>query len=294
MKLLVTGAGGFIGRHLVSHLSHSHEVFALVRDRDTHFPGEKVSIIATDLRDPLDPNQLPSTVDVIIHLAQANVPLPKGVNEILAVNTGSTKHLLDYGRKARAKRFILASSGDVYGERLGPSKETDPANATSLYAVSKRAAEMLTQAYSDDMQICILRLFHPYGPQQSGRLIPRFADAIQKREPIKLNRGGRPHLTPIHIDDVLRTFAQAIQSSYSGILNVAGDRAVSVRELAEEIGRVVEAKPLFQTSDDDASDLMGDNTLMKQVFGAWPMVTLTDGLLRTFKRQEVSGCQVSV
>jgi len=294
MKLLVTGANGFIGRHLISHLSQAHEVFALVRDRHQSFPDERVSVIATDLGSALEPNDLPTKIEVIIQLAQANALFPDGANELLAVNTGSTQHLLDYGRLAGAKRFILASTGDVYGRRFGPCRETDPVEPTTFYAVTKRASEMLVQAYSGYMQTSVLRLFHPYGSDQSDRLIPRLARAIQEQKAIRLHKGDRPHLTPTHINDVIIALEGAINSSYSGIVNVAGDRVVSMRELAEEIGAVLATEPLFEMDDEDSADLNGDNALMKQVFGTWSMVTLRDGLLHTFKREEVGECQAHV
>ena len=291
MKLLVTGANGFIGRHLVAKLAQDHEVFALVRGRHRSPPSQSVSGIEMDLSRALDLVRLPSTIDVIIHLAQANAPFPEEANELLAVNTASTQHLLDYGRRAGAKRFILASTGDVYGRHFEPSKETDEVDATTFYAVTKRAAEMLIQTYSGYLETCILRLFHPYGSEQTARLLPRLARAIQEQKPIRLQNGDRPHLSPMHIDDVIIAFEQAINSSWCGIMNVAGDNVVSMRELAEEIGTVLLTRPLFETNDEDASDLTGDNELMKQVFGAWPMVTLAAGLRRTFKGEEARGCQ---
>jgi UDP-glucose 4-epimerase len=290
MKLLVTGANGFIGRHLVSKLSLTHDIFALVRNRQQDVPAG-VSVIEMDLGRALDPGRLPPKIDVIIHLAQANAPFPEDANELLAVNTGSTQQLLDYGRRSGVRRFILASTGDVYGRHVGASSETDPVDAASFYAVTKRAAEMLTQTYSGYLETCILRLFHPYGSDQAERLIPRLAHSIQEQKPIRLKKDDRPHLSPIHIDDVVMAFEQAVNSSWSGIVNVAGDRVFSVRELAEEIGKVLETEPCFESDDHESADLAGDNALMKEVLGAWPMVALSNGLRRTFKSEEARGCQ---
>ena len=244
-----------------------------------------------DLARPLDMRVLPARIDVIVHLAQANVSFPAGANELLAVNTGSTQRLLDYGRRAGARRFILASTGDVYGRRFGPCRESDPVAATSYYALTKQAAEILTQAYAGYFQTCIFRLFHPYGLDQSDRLIPRLADAIRQGKAIKLNEDDRPRLTPIYVDDVVRAIELAIDSSYSGIVNVAGDSVVTMRELAGQIGCLLGTRPVFEATGEDSADLIGDNALMKQALGAWPMNTLADGLSRTFKDEDGGKCQ---
>jgi len=284
MKVLITGASGFIGRSLVRRLSARHEVFVLARSavQTTQQPH---SMITVDLARPIDWRLLPERVDIIIHLAQAPVPLPESANEMFAVNTNSTQHLLDYGRRSRARRFVLASTGDVYG-RLGSAKETDAASPESFYAITKRAAEMLVESYSAYFEPCILRLFHPYGPGQVNRLIPRMADRIRQQQPVQVHRNDRPHLTPIHIDDMTRALECVLTSSYCGILNIAGDRIVSIRDLAEMIGHVVGRRPVFKDTGEETFDLIGDNRLMKEILGDWPMISLQEGLRRTLEVKE--------
>lgn len=283
MRILITGATGFIGRHLVLRLSDYHEVFAVVRDSLRPKLRERANVRVIDLLLPLDISILPAQIDVIIHLAQANALSPEAANELFVVNTYATQQLLDYGRRAGARQFILASSGDVYGWRLGSCKETDAVRPTTFYATTKYAAELLAQSYSNYLQPCILRLFHPYGADQSGRLIPKLADRIRQRKAVRLHKEDRPHLTPIYIDDAVTAIERAVDCSYSGVANIAGDRVVSIRELAEEIGSVLESEPVFEEIDEESADMLGGNELMKQMFGAWPMIALTDGLSRTLK-----------
>jgi UDP-glucose 4-epimerase len=293
MRVLVTGASGFIGRHFISQVSDRYELFAGVRDPSKSESGGRSYVLRVDLSHPLDMKALPPSMDAIVHLAQANATFPEGANELLAVNTNSTQQLLDYARRVEVHRFILISTGDVYGRRFGLCKEGDPVAAASYYALTKQAAEMLAQAYADYLQVCILRLFHPYGPKQTHRLIPNLGERIKQRDAIRLHSDGRPRFTPTYIDDVVMAIERAINSSYSGIVNVAGDRIVGIRELAEEIGSVLEKGPIFQATNEEASDWMGDNALMKEVFGAWPMTNLSDGLRRTFKGEEERRCQAN-
>jgi len=294
MRVLITGASGFIGRRLVARLSGRHEVLAVVRERQKPAPVAPVFEVVVDLAQQLNAKLLPPAVDVIIHLAQANVLFPDFANELFAVNTSATQRLLDYARGSGARQFILASTGDVYGRRLGLSKETDAVHPANYYAATKHSAELLAQAYFGFLQVCILRLYQPYGPDQSDRLIPRLADRIRRHEAVRLNEDARPHMTPIYIDDVTRAIELAMDCSFSGMLNVAGDCVVTVRELAVEIGRVLEIEPIFEATGEQCSDFMGDNNLMRTVLGDWSMVALKDGLSRTFRGEEAIGWQVDV
>lgn len=288
MKILVTGYAGFVGRHLVSSLSEGNELFAVVRDARQAVSGDTATIVIMDLSRTLDASALPPEIDVIIHLAQANVPFPEGANELMAVNTSATQQLLDYGRRAGARQFILASTGDVYGRHYGLSKEIDPISPGSYYAITKYAAEMLVQSYSPYLLPCVLRLFQPYGPGQSGRLIPKLTERIRRGEAVRLHKHDRPRVTPIYIDDVTRAILGALNSVYSGIVNIAGERALSMRELAQEIGRAIDKEPVFEDTGDEAADLMGDNSLMKKFLGSWNMVPLDEGLSRTLKGEEAN------
>ena len=286
MRILLTGASGFIGRHLVSRLSSAHELFVLERDPQRAAQNETIRVVVMDLARSLNVSALPAEIDIIIHLAQANVPFPQAANDLWAVNTSATQQLLDYGRRARARQFVLASTGDVYGRRIGLCEETDPAAPASYYGLTKRVAEMLAQAYSDYLRPCIVRLFQPFGPGQSDRLIPKLADRIRKGQVIRLNKDDRPRMTPIYVDDVTRAVESAIGASFAGVINIAGDRVVSVRELAQEIGRALGCEPFFEESGQEAADMMGSNELMKRALGNWPLVSLADGLSRALEGKE--------
>lgn len=286
MRILVTGASGFIGSHLISRLAASHEVYALVRNRVDM--GDCAAPIQMDLSKPINPGKLPAKIDVVAHLAQANVAFPESANEMLMVNTFAAQQLLDYAWRAGARQFLLASTGDVYGPRSGLCKELDPPAPANYYAVTKSSAEMICRSYDSLHSICVLRLFQPYGPRQTGRLIPRVAERISTGEAIRLQTGDRPHMTPIFIVDVILAIERAIENSYSGTLNIAGDGVVSMRGLAEEIGRAIGRKPVFEEVEVAAGDLAGDNSLMKQALGEWDLVSLETGLARTFRGEEDS------
>jgi UDP-glucose 4-epimerase len=291
MRILVTGASGFIGRHLLDHLSSRHELFAIVRSPQPVLSQAAVNAIEMDLAQEWTATNLPARTDVIIHLAQANVAFPESANELFAVNASATQNLLDYGRRAGAQQFILASTGDIYGWKEGLAKETDEAHPASFYAVTKYAAELLAQSYSDYFATCALRLFHPYGPGQAMRLIPKLAERIRQQKAVQVHQRDCPHLTPIYIADVISAIERAIDSTYSGAINIAGDQIVSMRELAAAIGHTLGSQPVFEETGKESTDLAGDNRLMKQVLDDWPLVPLAEGLSWTFNQKEAASWQ---
>ena len=126
MKVLVTGATGFVAPHLIRRLvADGHEVLALGHDQERIPTGDGITPVVVDLATPLDDGAIPE-FDSIVHLAQANVPFPDGAGDLFRVNVVSTQELLDLARRRGAERFVYASSGSVYGLGEGAVAEDDP------------------------------------------------------------------------------------------------------------------------------------------------------------------------
>lgn len=279
MRVLVTGASGFVAHHLIPALATTHEVYALTHDAARAPEGSGAETLVVDLRRVEDAS-LP-TVDAIVHLAQANVPFPDGARDLFAVNTASTVELLDHARLCGASRFIYASSASVYGFGDRPWTEDDDTSATDFYSATKIASEHLVQAYSNLLPSTILRLVAPYGPGQRNRMIPRIIDNVRAGNTITLNQGGRPRMNPIFVDDVVRVVEAALASEGSLLVNVAGDEAVSIRELAEAAGRAVGTEPSFEYGDGMApGDIVCTNDRMRAAFALDRLTPLSAGLAR--------------
>lgn len=281
MRILVTGVSGFIGSFLAPALAEDgHDVLALARRPESVATRDGVTPVECDLARPLDLDL--GAVDAIVHLAQANVPLPEGARELFDVNTYGTHELLDWGRRNSVARFVFASSGSVYGLGEGVVHEGTPRRSNDLYAVTKRAAEQLVESYAPEYaSALILRPFAPYGPGQQGRLIPGLIRKVRGGEPVTLTDGGRPRMTPMFVDDTVRAFAAALELDGHHVVNVAGDEVVSIADLATAIADALGAEPVFEERSGSPGDLIADNTRMHELLGLGALVPLAEGIPAT-------------
>jgi UDP-glucose 4-epimerase len=281
VRVLVTGAAGFVGGRLVPALDAAgHEVYALDR-RAARVADLPALAIEHDLATPIEPRALPE-VDAVVQLAQANVPLPEGAPTLLRVNTVSTLDLLERCRRSSASKFLYASTASVYGPGEEPLPESAPLAGTDLYAVSKIAGEQLVGCYREYFDTFVLRFVAPYGPGQEARMIPRLIARVREGEPITINPGGRPRMNPIHVDDAVRVLVAALELEGHHVVNVAGDEVVGIRELAELIGRAVGRDAVFEEiSGGIPGDFVADTTRLHELFDLRPLIPLHEGLRET-------------
>ena len=132
------------------------------------------------------------------------------------------------------------------------------------------------------MNVVIIRLFFPYGPGQSGRLIPKLVEHISNDLPIQLNDlKGRPRIAPIYVSDVIFVIDNFIKMKYSGIINLSGPNIVSIRELAENIGDLLNKIVLYEILGISSRDLLGDNTCLFRLLPDLRLTNIREGLSRT-------------
>jgi UDP-glucose 4-epimerase len=281
MRVLVTGATGFVASRLLPALAErGDEAFALGHDPERIPVLDGVEPLVVDLTQPLP--SLPA-VDAVVHLAQANVPFPEGADRLFAVNTGSTVGLLEHARTCGADQFVVASSASVYGFGEAPFTEDDVPLATDFYSATKLAAERFVRAYDEHLRsTAVLRLVAPYGPGQTRRLLPALVERVRSGRPVTLNAGGRPRMNPIYVDDVVGVIVRALESDAHLLLNVAGDGAWSIADLADLIGDAVGVAPVFEEGAGGAAgDLVAVNERMKRELELPGLVPLADGIRRT-------------
>ena len=221
----------------------------------------------------------PRRIDAIVHLAQANVARA-AAPELDAVNVRGTAAVLEYARRAGAASFVFASSGSVYGGAARPLRESDPARPADAYARSKLTAEGLVEDCAEAFATTILRLFVPYGPGQRGRrLVPELVARVRESRPVTLRDGGRPRLSPIHVDHVVDVLAKGTSATEASLVNVAGEetfRYATWRRRSRDCrDRAAFRRDIRQRQE----DLVGDTAALRRRFRLPdPLVTFEQGV----------------
>jgi UDP-glucose 4-epimerase len=291
MKIVLTGATGLIGRHLLTRLAPANEVVALTRRESPPEKLEGVSWVRQDLSAGLDEGELPGEVDGVIHLAQSERyrDLPDGAEDIFEVNVHSTFRLLEYARRAGASRFVLASTGGLYEIGAEPVSEDAPIAPAAPYFRSKRMAELLVEDYTDAFATTVLRFFFVYGPGQGRTLIPRFAASILAGEEIVIEGDPGMRINPIYADDAAAATEAALRLDGHSVINVAGEGAVSITELAETLAGALGAEPrLRHRGSGPGGDLIADTGAMRDRLGVTASTPLDQGLAAVARSQAVT------
>jgi UDP-glucose 4-epimerase len=285
MRILVTGATGFLGRHLLPLLVE-HDVFALARQPVTSTTNRSsVSWIEADLSKGIEVRSLPAKMDAIIHLAQSSRfrEFPGGAQDVFAVNVSAPSTLLNWAATAGVSRAVFASSGTVYEPFVEPLREDAAVNPHGYYGASKLAAENLTLAYQTQMAVSQLRLFFLYGPSQSGMMISRLINTIRSGGAVTLPREGDGiRLSPTFVEDAASIFRQACNESWRGVWNVASPETTSFHGLAKLIGKIAGISPLITRSEASSpAPIVPDLEKLATKVDLSTFHTLEDGLKRT-------------
>jgi nucleoside-diphosphate-sugar epimerase len=264
MKLLVTGATGFVGSAFVALLRRRrHEVVALVR------PGAAAAIPGCLEWEAGDPLSLPVGFDAVVHLAQSRVyrSFPADAPEMFRVNVAATERLLEAAVAARIKRFCLVSSGAVYEPFTGPITEDAALAPEGYLGASKLAAEVVARPYAALMRLAVLRLFFPYGPGQTMRLVPDLIGRVREGRAVTVGADGHGmRLSPTHVDDVCEALLAAVEQQWTGTLNVAAPIELSIREMADAIGSALGRSPVFETGATPSLRVVPDTKRLAAVY----------------------------
>jgi UDP-glucose 4-epimerase len=284
VTILLTGATGFIGRRLLALLAADDEVVAVARRAPPEAIARGATWVLQDLATGLDPSGLPARVDTVVHLAQSDRyrDFPEGARDIAAVNVAAVVDLLDYARTTGARRFVLCSTGGVYGFRAGAAREGDSVAPDGYYPASKYAAELLLAPYRALLETVVLRPFFVYGAGQRGMLVGGLAERVLRAEQVTIAGDPGLRVNPIHVSDAARAIAAAAGAAAADdidIVNVAGDEVVALRDIVVRLARAAQVEPtIVHAGQGPPGDLLGDNERMRVRLGVTPRVTLDEGL----------------
>jgi nucleoside-diphosphate-sugar epimerase len=293
LRILVTGAAGFICSAVLRVLAaRGHETIAVIRGGVA--PVSAAKTIHWDL-ERKRPEILPRNIDAVIHGAQSrhHRSLAPDADGMFSVNVAGTWSVLNYAATSGARRFCLLSSGTVYEPYRGLLDEGAPMAPTSFLGATKLAAEALARPYGSTLELCVLRLFSPYGPGQRDRLVPEIVERVRTGKAVELAADGDGlWLTPTHVDDVARIIAAAVEDGWTGTTNVAAPEAVSLRQLAETVGDLLACQPVFKTTDREPIRLVPTLGRLAERFDLKQFIPLRDGLRRVIEMDAIRGSMV--
>lgn len=252
MRILLTGASGFVGKAVLPLLA-GHEIFTLGRAAPDQPVAGHVSCDLSDGKDIADlsrAGRLPERIDAVVHLAVSRLhrTFPATAMDMFHVNVAAAAYLFDYAVSAGAQHIVLGSTGSVYdGLTETPLSETARLAPKRYFPASKAAAEWLAAEYGSLFPVAIVRFFSPYGPGQTDRLIPGLIDRVQRGVPVTLPlEGDGMKLAAIFRTDAAEIIRRAVEERWSGIVNAAAPESHTMKSAAETIARLAGKTALFE------------------------------------------------
>ncbi len=301
MRIVLTGAAGFLGSHLSARfLDDGHEVVGV----DNLVTGSRDNLAWLQERegfsfrhhDVSTPLFVQGPVDGVLHFASPASPVDYLELPIQTLKVGSlgTHNMLGLALEKGA-RFLLASTSEIYGDpEVHPQPESywgnvNPLGPRGVYDEAKRFAEAITMAYHrhHGLETRIARIFNTYGPRMrpgDGRVISNFIVQALHGEPLSLYGDGSQTRSFCYVDDEVEGLYRLFHSETNDPVNVGNPVEFTIRELADEVLRLtgstagVTTRPL---PEDDPKVRRPDITRARELLGWEPGVTLSEGLERT-------------
>jgi len=308
MRILITGAAGFLGSHLCERfLSEGHSVVGMDNfitgnpDNLEHLGGNpNFLFIRHDVSNFIF---VPGKLDAVLHFASPASPNPKSpfgyVNlPIQTMKAGAlgTHNTLGVARKHGA-RFLLASTSEIYGDPLEhPQNENyyghvDPIGVRSVYDEAKRFAEALTMAYHrfHGLDTRIVRIFNTYGPRMlidDGRVVPNFICQALENKPLTVYGDGNQTRSFCYVDDLIEGIARLLFSNEHWPINIGNPTEISILDFANIINQTIGNKAGIlhlpkERGESDPQRRQPDIRRAKDILDWTPKFNLNQGLSST-------------
>lgn len=308
MRILLTGAAGFIGSHLSDRLlAEGHEVIGL--DNFVTGSHENIGHVLKNPRfhliehDVSQHIELPGAVDAVLHFASPASPNPDSPYgypqlpiQTLKAGALGTHNSIGVAKACNA-RFLLASTSEIYGDPLEhPQRESyfghvDPIGPRSVYDEAKRFAEAMTMAYCryHNLDTKIVRIFNTYGPRMrldDGRVVPNFISQAFRGEPLTIYGDGTQTRSFCYVDDLVEGIYRLLLSAEHDPVNIGNPAEISILEFANRIADMFDPPSEIRFFPDrrgsgDPQRRQPDITRAQNVLGWSPKVRLEEGLRRT-------------
>lgn len=306
-RILVTGAGGFIGSHLAERLTElGARTRALVRYTSNGNWGwldgsprkGDMEVMLGDIRDRDSVRQAMRDIDQVFHLA-ALIAIPYSYHapdSYVQTNVVGTLNVLQTAREAGVERVVHTSTSEVYGTAAYvPIDEKHPLQGQSPYSASKIGADKMAEAFhlSFGLPVVTVRPFNTYGPRQSARaVIPTIiTQCLAGQRTIRLGNLD-PTRDLSHVADTVEGFLAAAASpqAVGKVLNLGNGREISIGDLARRIAHLTGADVAIECDEQrvrpagsEVERLLADNRQMQALTGWAPRISLDEGLRNTIE-----------
>ena len=301
MRVVITGAAGFVGSHLADRfIRDGHSVVGIDNlltgslANIAHLEGsDRFEFIRQDVTEGI---QVGGPVEGVLHFASPASPIDylKYPIETLKVGSLGTHKALGLA-KAKGARLLLASTSEVYGDpEVHPQRETywgnvNPIGPRSVYDEAKRFAEALTMAYhrAHGLSTRIARIFNTYGPRMradDGRVVSNFVAQALRGEPLTLYGDGDQTRSFAYVSDTVEGLYRLFNSDYPDPVNVGNPNEYTVRQLAQLIIKLTGSQSSIAFRPlpvDDPKVRRPDITVARRELGWEPAIALEDGLSHT-------------
>jgi dTDP-glucose 4,6-dehydratase len=308
MRILITGAAGFLGSNLCDRLiADDHEVIGMDNfitgspDNLVHLAGnDNFSFIRHDVSNFIF---VPGKIDAVMHFASPASPNPNSpfgyLNlpiQTLKAGALGTHNSLGVARSQNA-RFILASTSEIYGDPLEhPQTEeywghVNPIGPRSVYDEAKRFAEALTMAYHrfHDVDTRIVRIFNTYGPRMhldDGRVVPNFLQQALQKQPLTVYGDGSQTRSFCYVDDLIEGIYRLLLSDEHLPVNIGNPVETTILEFAETINKITgnSAGIVYKEEargEGDPQQRQPDITRAAEILGWEPKIVVETGLKKT-------------
>lgn len=291
MRILIVGAGGFLGRALSEVLvERGHEVFGCVR-APLASAVQGVEYLYGDILEGAFP--VPSRIDCCFYLAQSPHyrEFPERARHLFGVNALG---VIDQARACAASGvslFFNASTGNVYAPSFDPMAESHPLRRDQAYSLSKVMGEEGVSLFAESMQTVSLRIFGLFGHgEKSSSLAANLRERVRRGEPVKLQSAAHENETEglrvslVRVSDAAHAVAKVAEKGLAGdslprALNIGGAEPVSLKTFAQALAVVEGREPVFALAQGErAFDLVADTTLLESICGVPPRTPLHDAL----------------
>jgi len=303
VRILVTGAAGFLGSNLADRLvTEGHDVVGLDNfitgspENIAHLMGhERFSFHKYDVTDFI---YVAGDLDGVFHFASPASPIDYLQLPIQTLKVGSLGTHKALGlAKEKGARFLLASTSEVYGDpAVHPQPESywghvNPVGPRGVYDEAKRFSEAMTMAYHrfHGVDTRIVRIFNTYGPRMrahDGRVVSNFCVQALRGKPLTLYGDGSQSRSFCYVDDLVEGIYRLFNTDYSDPVNIGNPREFTVKQLADLVNELTGSSggtKHKELPEDDPKVRQPDISLARELLGWEPTVAVEEGLKRTLE-----------